>query len=169
MKLAVYAGSFDPPTIGHLAIIERAAAMFDGVLVLVAVNPDKHGLLPAGQRVALLRQIVQEEDWNNVGVSFTDGYVYEECLALEEGEKAVFLVRGLRGAADLAYELEVAAFNAAKGVDTVFIPAAKNLVEVSSSALKDMVRKGDPRARLYAASVAVYEATAARLFNPDSE
>jgi len=164
MTIAVYAGTFDPPTIGHVSVIERAAEAFDRVHVVVAVNPDKKFLFGAEARVELLEQVCAE--YPNVEVCFHEGFMFEYCHMLDTDDAhPPVLVRGLRGEADLKYELEIAAYNAARGVDSVFLPAAPGLADVSSSKLKEMILANDQRARLYAASPTIYEAARDLLFH----
>jgi pantetheine-phosphate adenylyltransferase len=138
MRIAVYAGTFDPPTAGHLSVIERAALVFDGVIVVVAVNPTKQPMFAAQERVEMLREATA----SLVGVecASTEGWIVE--LAQERG--AAFLVRGIRGASDADYEIALANANRAlaPAITTVFIPAHPALSEVSSSRLKDLARAG---------------------------
>ena len=138
MRAAVYAGTFDPITRGHLSVIERAAQLFDRLLVLVAVNPDKRPLFSGGERVQMIR--LATAAWPNVGCAETAGYVVERARA----EGARYLVRGVRGATDAGAEIALADMNRALApeIETVFIPAHPELSEVSSSRLKQLVSEG---------------------------
>jgi pantetheine-phosphate adenylyltransferase len=138
VKRAVYAGTFDPITIGHLSVIERAARLFDELLVVVAVNPQKDPLFSAPERVELVQAVVRQ--WSNVSACETNGYVVE--LARARGAR--YLVRGVRGTTDTESELELSRLNRALApeIETVFVPAHSELSEVSSSRLKELVRAG---------------------------
>ena len=138
MKIALYAGSFDPVTRGHLSVIQRASELFDRLEVVIAENPTKQALFGLEQRLAFLRDAVHV--FSNVSVSYTSGYVVE--LARQRG--AGFLVRGVRGATDADYEAELAALNRrlAPSIQTVFLPAEPELSQLSSSALKALAAEG---------------------------
>jgi pantetheine-phosphate adenylyltransferase len=136
MKLAIYAGTFDPPTFGHLSVIERAAALFDRLWIVVAKNPDKEPLLTDAERVSLLEQLT--ETWAHVSVEKTDGYVVD--LARRLGAR--YLIRGVRGATDIEAEIALSRLNSelAPEIETVFVPARSGLTDVSSSRLKQLAR-----------------------------
>lgn len=138
MKRAVYAGTFDPITLGHLSVVERAARLFDELVVVVAVNPHKEPLFSAAERVELITALARE--WPNVTACETSGYVVE--LARARGAR--YLVRGVRGVTDTEAELELSRLNRALApeIETVFVPAHAELSEVSSSHLKELVRAG---------------------------
>lgn len=138
MRCAVYAGTFDPITFGHLSVIERGVALFDRLIVVVAVNPNKRPLFELEQRVELIRQATRA--WPSCEVTSTEGYVVG--LARELGAR--FLVRGVRGATDTEAELELARLNRelAPEIETVFVPAHAELSEVSSSRLKQLAGAG---------------------------
>ena len=138
MRLAIYAGTFDPITRGHLSVIERAAALFDRLLVVVAVNPAKTPLFSAGEREEMIREVTRP--WPNVACASTEGFV----VALARARGARYLVRGVRGATDVEAELELECLNRslAPEVETVFVPARAELAEVSSSRLKALAAEG---------------------------
>lgn len=139
-RTAVYAGSFDPITHGHLSVIERAAPAFGKLLVLVAVNPDKKYLFTSEERVAFVREVTRHLP--NVDVEFTSGLVVD--FARERG--AGFLVRGLRDTRDFEAELKLAALNQslAPELTTIFVPADPELAKVSSSDAKAIAaRRGE--------------------------
>jgi len=151
MSIAVYAGSFDPITLGHASVVRRAARLFSHVRVLVAVNPDKQTLFSETERVALARELVAAMP--NVSVDATTGLVVDYARAIG----ASYLVRGLRGAADAAPETELARANSALAPEllTLLIPAEPGLSEVSSSELKSLARVGGDLSRFAPASVVV--------------
>jgi pantetheine-phosphate adenylyltransferase len=138
-RIAVYAGTFDPPTRGHLSVLERAAALFDQVLVLVAVNPSKQPLFTPGERVDLLALTTRHLP--NVRCDHSEALVVEFARA----HQARFLVRGVRGATDADYEAALAHANRALAPEivTVFLPADAELSAVSSSLLKRMAALGE--------------------------
>ena len=138
MRVAIYAGTFDPVTGGHLSVIGRAAALFDRLIVVVAVNPEKQPLFSAEERVEMIREVAAP--WPNVEATSTQGFVVE--LAHERGAR--YLVRGVRSATDVEGEISLANMNhaLAPDVETVFIPAHPELSEVSSSKLKELFVAG---------------------------
>jgi pantetheine-phosphate adenylyltransferase len=138
-RVAVYAGTFDPPTAGHVSVIERAALIFDEVIALSAVNPVKAPLFSTAERIAMLSEAVAHLD--NVRCAHTEGLVVEYARA----QGARFLVRGVRGATDADYETALAHANRelAPEIETVFLPADRALSEVSSSALKRIAAAGE--------------------------
>ena len=144
MRLAIYAGTFDPVTRGHLSVIERAARLFDALWVVVAVNPQKRPLFEADERVAMLEEVTAR--WPNVHCARTGGYVVE--LARAQG--AHYLVRGVRGVTDIEGEIALANLNRvlAPEIETVFVPADPELSEVSSSRLKELARAGADLSRI---------------------
>lgn len=148
--IAVYAGTFDPPTAGHASIVAAAARLFDHVRVVVAVNPAKRPLFTVDERVGLLRAVLGRLP--NVSVDATDGLVVEYAREIGAG----VLVRGVRGATDATFETELAAQNRAIAPDvaTVLLPADPRVADVSSSSLKDAAARGDDVARFCAPVVA---------------
>lgn len=150
MTVALYAGTFDPPTNGHLRVIRDAARLFDHVVVVVAVNPTKRPLFALAQRRLWLKRLCAKMP--QVSVTSTEGLVVE--LAKEIG--ATVLVRGIRGGEDADAETHLAALNAtlAPELSTVFLPASKEVRDVSSSKLKAMVQAGQDVSDLCPASIA---------------
>lgn len=143
MRRAVYAGTFDPVTLGHLSVIERAAQLFDELIVVVAVNPAKTPLFSRDERVSLLGELARP--FPNVTACATEGYV----VALARARGAAYLVRGVRGVTDMEAELELSRQNRALApeIETVFVPAHEELSEVSSSRVKELVLAGDDVSR----------------------
>ncbi len=137
MTHAVCPGSFDPPTLGHLDIIGRAAGLFDRVTVAVLVNPDKTGLFPIAERLELLRGITTR--WPNVVIDSFAGLLVDYCT--DRGITAI--VKGLRAVSDFDYELPMAQMNAGlTSVDTLFLPTAPEFSFVSSSLVKQVAAYG---------------------------
>jgi pantetheine-phosphate adenylyltransferase len=138
MRLAVYAGTFDPVTLGHLSVVERGAALFDQLFVLVAVNPSKRPLFSAEERVEMLRDACAR--YVNVECAYTPGYVVD--FARARGVR--YLIRGVRSSTDVEGEIALANLNRelAPEIETVFVPAHPELSEVSSSRLKELARSG---------------------------
>ena len=139
MAIAIYAGSFDPVTSGHLSVLRQAARLFGHVRVLVANNPDKTGLFTPDERVELLREVVQAMP--NVSVDSTTSYVVHYARDIA----ATFLVRGIRGASDAQFETSLAQTNRslAPEITTILLPAEADLAQVSSSQLKARARDGE--------------------------
>jgi len=136
--VAVYAGSFDPATLGHLDLIERASALFENVIVAIGVHPTKHPLFSADERVSLLKAITAHLP--NVTVDGFDGLLIHYCMQKGAG----VIVRGLRVTTDFEYELQIAHANADLGpqVDTVFLPTRTRHGFVSASLVREIASHG---------------------------
>jgi pantetheine-phosphate adenylyltransferase len=149
-RIAVYAGSFDPATLGHLDLIERAAALFENVIVAVGVHPTKHPLFSSEERLSLLRGITKHLP--NVSVDSFDGLLIDYCLRKGAG----VIVRGLRVTTDFEYELQIAHANADLGpqVDTVFLPTRTRHGFVSASLVREIASHGGDVSRYAPPSVA---------------
>ena len=137
-KIAVFAGSFDPFTVGHLDIVKRASALFDEVYVLLAVNASKKYLFDEKVRVEMVRKAV--ENIPNVKVDSFDGLTVD--FAKRVGAK--YLVRGIRGASDVDYEQTVAWNNRVlcPECETVFLSSAPEHLMVSSSVVRELLKSG---------------------------
>ena len=142
MRIAVYPGSFDPITNGHLDVVRRAARVFDRVVVAVLGNPRKSPLLDADRRVAVIRAAVGADQAlaGVVDVRTFDGLTVDFCHEVGAG----FLVRGLRAIADFESELQLAHNNhqLAPDVDTVFFMTSLEHSYVSSSLVKEIALYG---------------------------
>jgi pantetheine-phosphate adenylyltransferase len=142
VKTAVYPGSFDPITNGHLDVVRRAARVFDRVVVAVLENPRKSPLLDAGERVAVIRAALADDPdlAATVDVQTFDGLTVTFCHQVGAG----FLVRGLRAIADFETELQLAHNNhqLAPDVDTVFFMTSLEHSYVSSSLVKEIAQFG---------------------------
>lgn len=137
-KIAVFAGSFDPFTLGHLDIVKRASALFDEVFVLLAVNASKKYLLPDFARKELVCKSVEGID--NVKVDSFDGLTVDFMKRVG----AKFLVRGIRGASDVEYEQNVAWNNRIlyPECETVFLSSAPEHLMVSSTVVRELLKCG---------------------------
>jgi pantetheine-phosphate adenylyltransferase len=146
--LAVYAGSFDPATLGHLDLIERAAALFDNVIVAIGVHPTKHPLFSADERKDLIVSITSHIP--NVVVDSFDGLLIQYC----ESKNASVIVRGLRVTTDFEYELQIAHANAdlRPQIDTIFLPTRTKHGFVSASLVREIASHGGDVSR-YAPAV----------------
>jgi pantetheine-phosphate adenylyltransferase len=137
MTIAVCPGSFDPVTLGHVDVVARAAALFDEVVVAVAINPAKQGLFTVDERRALLDEAFAGLD--NVRVDAFEGLIVDYCRA----QGAATMVKGLRSATDLGFEEPMAQMNRhLTGVDSVFLITDPAHSFVSSSLVKEVARGG---------------------------
>ena len=141
MKIAIYPGSFDPITLGHLDIIRRAALCFDKVFVCVMDNCDKKShMFPAEKRLEMLRRSVEE-------LPTVEAELYRGLLADYAREKGGHvIVKGLRNATDFDLEYQMAAIN--RGIwaelETVFLPASVEYQHFSSTMVREMIRYRQP-------------------------
>jgi len=130
---AVYPGSFDPITPGHLDIIERARHHFARITVLVAVNGDKQPASTQSERVTQLRRELPA-NWDNVSVTEWTGLTVAFCR--QHG--ASVIIRGVRNQSDLRHEYQLAAMNEALGITTLLLPAEPGLAATSSTVLRGL-------------------------------
>ena len=139
MKRALITGSFDPPTVGHIDIIRRAAAIFDEVIVCVCVNSAKQGSYTYDTRMEMLRRSL--EDCANVTVDICHGLVAE--YAAEHGVDVI--VKGVRNEADFAYEQIHAAWNLAHNprAVTLYLPSDPAYAHLSSTLAREKLQKGE--------------------------
>ena len=148
-------GSFDPITLGHIDVIERAAGLFDELHVLVVHNPGKSALLPIAQRVSLIDQAVREAGLpNNITVtSWSVGLLVDYCTDVG----ASVLVKGIRSQIDVAYETPMAIVNRdLAGVETVFLLPNPAHAHVSSSLVRQVAALGGDVSPYVPAAVANY-------------
>ena len=138
MKIAIYPGSFDPITNGHLDILSRACKVFDEVIVLVAHNPNKHSNFTPEERVEMIKEAVKGNPQVEV---FADS-----GLTVEFAKKhhATHLIRGLRAVSDFEYEFQLASANefVDPSIDMVFFMARGDKTFISSSAILEMHQAG---------------------------
>ena len=130
---AVYPGTFDPITPGHLDIIERVRHLFARITVVVAVNGDKQPATTQSERAVQLRRELPA-DWDNVSVTAWAGLTVEFCR--QHG--ADLIIRGVRNRSDLPHEYQLAAMNEALGITTLLLPANPGLAAVSSTVLRGL-------------------------------
>ncbi|HUJ29446.1 MAG TPA: pantetheine-phosphate adenylyltransferase [Myxococcales bacterium] len=137
-RIALYPGSFDPPTNGHLSIIQRGLKMFDGLLVAVLRNPAKDAVFSVDERVALLRGAVNNDP--RVTVKTFEGLLVK--FAQEEGVNTV--LRGLRAVSDFEYEFQMANMNRKldKELETLFMMTGEDYFYISSRFVRDVARLG---------------------------
>ena len=138
MRIAVYPGSFDPFTLGHLDILERATGIFDKVIVAVLQNPNKSPLFSVEERIEMIRESVAAD--RNVEVDSFDGLTVDYAKKVGAGS----LLRGLRATSDFESEFQMALFNRklAPEVTTVFLMTSFANVFLSSSLIKEVARHG---------------------------
>lgn len=138
MTVAIYPGSFDPVHLGHLDLVERAARVFDRVIVAVARNAEKEGLFTPAERIEMLRAAASH--LRNVEVDAFDGLT----VAYARSRGAGVLVKGLRAVVDFEYELKQASMNArlAPELDTVFFMTAPPYYFLSSTLIREVARLG---------------------------
>ncbi|WP_353810190.1 pantetheine-phosphate adenylyltransferase [Agromyces sp. SYSU T00194] len=160
-RIAVVPGSFDPITLGHLDVIERAAGLWDEVHVVVVHNPDKSALLPIAQRVSLLEQAIADADIAGevVVASWSVGLLVDYCTDVG----ASVLVKGIRSQVDVAYETPMAIVNRnLAAVETVFLLPDPGNAHVSSSLVRQVSALGGDVAPYVPPVVAEYLQGASR-------
>jgi len=135
---AAFPGSFDPPTLGHLDIIRRAAGLFDELLVVVAVNKQKKYLFSAAERIKMIRQLTK--DFGNVSVTSCDSLIVN--FLRKQGIR--LLVRGIRGMEDFSYEFELSMMNKAldSTIETIFMTTDPEYLVLRSSSIKELASFG---------------------------
>ena len=142
-KIAVFPGTFDPPTLGHLDVIMRGRKLFDHLIVAIGKNPEKSELFPLPERLEMIRQLVGGA--TNVSVEAYDGLT----VALVQKRGAIAIVRGLRNMTDMDYEFQLALTNrAVAGVETVFIMTNEKFGFTSSSLIRQIAAMGGDLANL---------------------
>lgn len=139
MKTAIYPGSFDPITNGHLDVLKTAAAIFDKVIIAVAYNSEKQGgLLSVEERVDLIKKSVK--DFDNVEVDSFEGLTVNYARKKD----AKVLIRGLRAVSDFEFEMQLSQTNSAldKDIKTIFLTTRPKYNFISSSSVKEVVGLG---------------------------
>lgn len=150
MRLAIYPGSFDPPTLGHLDVAERASRLFDKLIVAVGVNSSKKPFLSAEQRVLAMERSV--EHLPNVRVEPFSGLLVQYALS----HNATAIVRGLRATTDFEYEFQMAMVNRriSEEVDTMFLMTKWEHSYLSSSIVREVALLGGEYSEMVPAPVA---------------
>jgi len=138
MSIAVYPGSFDPITLGHLNIIRRTASVFDEVYVCVMINSDKGPLFTREERVDFIKRTVVR--YKNVRVESSEQLLVEYM----KERNAKVIIKGLRAVSDFDREFQIALINRKlePGIETLFMPSSEKYTYISSSAVKEMTRYG---------------------------
>ena len=137
-RVAIYPGSFDPLTNGHVDIIERGAKIFDSIIVAILANVEKTPLFTEGERIAILRDVFKTNA--NVEVETFSGLLVDYAQL----KKASVLVRGLRAVSDFEYEFQMALMNRhlAPGLETVFMMPDEKYTYISSRLIKEVFTLG---------------------------
>jgi pantetheine-phosphate adenylyltransferase len=154
-RTALYAGSFDPVTNGHIDVVRQAARLADRLVIAIGVHPGKKPLFSADERLAMLEQtcgpVVRREKCKLVCITFDN-------LVIETARKhgATLLIRGLRDATDFDYEMQMAGMNAtmAPKVQTVFLPASPDVRPITATLVRQIASMGGDVAAFIPASVA---------------
>ena len=138
MSTAIYPGSFDPVTLGHLNIIKRASQCFDKLIVCVMINSNKQGTFTSQERVELLRRVTAR--FPNVEVDFSD----ELLAAYAKRRKAHVVVKGLRAVSDFEQEVQMAVINRKLNprLETMFLASSDKYTDLSSTIVREMARYG---------------------------
>ncbi len=136
--LAIYPGSFDPVTNGHLDLIERGTKIFDRLIVAVLRNAEKEPMFPSTERVEMLREVTKK--WDNVEVDVFDGLLTQYARE----RKAQVILRGIRALSDYEYELQMALMNRKlePNIETVFMMPAEAYSYLSSRLVREIARLG---------------------------
>ena len=135
MKKAVFPGSFDPITIGHLDIVERAIKVFDEIIIAVGDNTDKKYMFPKEKRVEFVKQTFY--NYNNVKIESYDGLTVDFCRK----NNIEFMIRGLRNPADFEFEKSIALTNREMtDIETIFLLTSPENSFISSSIVRDLIR-----------------------------
>lgn len=144
MVKAVFAGSFDPPTNGHLDIIKRASRLFDSVDVVVSVNPDKKYMFSQNERLEMMKELIK--DFQNVSAHVYEGLIVNYAKEVN----AKVLVRGVRSSNDFGYEFELALMNQNlnNDIETVFLQSKEKYAIVKSSSIKELAKFGGDISRM---------------------
>lgn len=137
MRRAVFPGTFDPITLGHVDIIKRALPLFDELIIAIGVNANKKTMFSLEERIKFIEDVFKNE--SRIKVKSYIGLTANFC----KNEKAQFIVRGLRNSIDFAYEQSIAQANAkVNGVDSVFLISSPEYSHISSSIVRDIARHG---------------------------
>ncbi len=149
-SLAVYPGTFDPITMGHMDIIDRALNLFDQVIIAIAINPGKKPLFSLEERVEMVKDSFPV-DYSRIEVDTVSGLLVQYAAK----KKATAIIRGLRAVSDFDYEFQLALMNKKleREVDTIFLMPGFRWIYISSSIIKDAARHGGDVCELVPAHV----------------
>ena len=150
MKIAIYPGSFDPITFGHIDIVERACALFDKVILGVAESESKKPLFDVTERIKLIKSIFKDNPKIEVL-----GYSKKLTVDLARENNAIAIIRGLRAVADFEYEFQLATMNRslAPDIESIFFTPKDTLIYVSSSLVKEIAQFGGDVSRFVTPNV----------------
>ena len=150
MKIAIYPGSFDPITFGHIDIVERACALFDKVILGVAESEPKKPLFDVAERIELIESIFKDNSKIEVL-----GYSKKLTVDLARENNAIAIIRGLRAVADFEYEFQLATMNRslAPDIESIFFTPKDTLIYVSSSLVKEIAQFGGDVSRFVTPNV----------------
>ncbi len=137
-NIAIFPGSFDPITVGHVSIIQRALPLFEKIIIAIGMNAEKKTMFPVEQRAEWIRQVFKEEP--KVVVETYSGLTVDFC----KQQKAGFILRGLRTAADFEFERGIGQINRklGPGIETLFLLTEACHTPISSSIVRDVIRHG---------------------------
>jgi pantetheine-phosphate adenylyltransferase len=141
-KVAIYPGSFDPITFGHLDVLEKASKIFDEVIIAVLKNSAKKSFLPTQDRIELIQKSIKEKDLENVKVGSFEGLTVDYARKIG----AIYIIRGLRAVSDFEHEMQMSQTNSALApeVGTMFLTTRPKYNFISSSTVKEISTfKGD--------------------------
>ena len=152
MKIAIYPGSFDPITFGHIDIVERAASLYDKVILGVAESQSKNPLFTVDERIELISDIFKDNSMIEV-----IGYSKQLTVDLARENNAIAIIRGLRAVADFEYEFQLATMNRslAPDIESIFFTPKDTLIYVSSSLVKEIATFGGDVSRFVPENVKV--------------
>jgi len=142
-RIALYAGSFDPVTNGHLDVIRQALGLADRLVLAIGMNPGKTALFPADERLALLTETCGPLA-KAAGVALACLTFDDLVVSLAQREGATILVRGLRDSTDFDYEMQMAGMNGAMapGIQTVFLPASPAVRPITATLVRQIAKMG---------------------------
>ena len=136
---AIFPGSFDPITNGHLDVIERGMKLFDELIIAVGRSPIKNQLFTPEERVEMIDELIREKKWTGISVESFEGLTVEYA----SGKKADVILRGLRSLTDVQYEFQLAMTNrAVTGIETIFIMTSEQYGFTSSTLIREVASLG---------------------------